>query len=111
MDGQPALGIARVEIARGDNCQLLGSDQVVCPSDYFKDFEENDENEEGVKEEEEEEPMLKKMPGLDFKAYVRQDISSMYQEPPGSRTEQTPAFTGQAGKFVNMSPERLDLYW
>ena len=59
----------------------------------------------------EEDPMLAKMPGLDFKAYRRADISSFYQEERGSRTEKKPNFTGQAGKFVNMSPERLDLYW
>ena len=57
-------------------------------------------------------PLLVPMPdGWDFVAYKRADISSMYQEPPGSRVEQVPDFTGQAGKFVNMSPERLDLYW
>lgn len=61
-------------------------------------------------EEEDKDPMLKKMPN-GFDAYVRKDISSMYQEEPGSRIEKTPKFKGQAGKFVNMSPERLSLYW
>jgi prolyl 4-hydroxylase len=56
-------------------------------------------------------PYLKKMPDYDFYAYVRKDISSFYQEEWGSRDEHTPAFKGQAGKFVNMSPDRLDLYW
>jgi hypothetical protein len=56
-------------------------------------------------------PMLARMPGLDFMAYKRPDISSMYREAPGSRHEKIPSFKGQAGKFVNMSPERLDLYW
>ena len=56
-------------------------------------------------------PMLAKMPGLDFMAYKRADISAMYNEAPGSRQETIPSFKGQAGKFVNMSPERLDLYW
>ena len=56
-------------------------------------------------------PMLAKMPDYDFWAYRRADISSFYQEPPGTRVEQTPSFNGQAGKFVNMSPEKLDLYW
>ena len=62
---------------------------------------------------EKEDPMLATMPGefSHFKAYRRADISSFYQEPPGSRIEQTPSFTGQAGKFVNMSPERLELHW
>eukprot|EP00934_Nitzschia_sp_Nitz4_P004919 Nitzschia sp. Nitz4//scaffold193_size40683//33718//35395//NITZ4_007505-RA/size40683-augustus-gene-0.58-mRNA-1//-1//CDS//3329540297//4909//frame0 len=59
----------------------------------------------------EDDPMLEQMPGLDFKAYRRADISSFYREAPGSRVEQEPKFNGQAGKFVNMSPERLDLYW
>lgn len=64
-----------------------------------------------VEEEGEEDPMLMQMPDVDFKAYVRKDISAMYGEEPGSRKEKTPKFTGQAGKFVNMSPERLSLYW
>ena len=55
--------------------------------------------------------MLRKMPGYDFKAYVRADISSFYQEPPGSRTEFEPSFNGQAAKFVNMSPDKVGLYW
>ena len=63
-------------------------------------------------EPDEEDPMLQPMPGMpDFKAYIRQDISTFYREEPGSRTEQEPSFRGQAGKFVNMSPERLSLYW
>lgn len=61
--------------------------------------------------EDEEDPMLQQMPDVDFKAYVRRDISSFYGEDPGSRTEKKPSFRGQAGKFVNMSPERLSLYW
>ena len=57
-------------------------------------------------------PQLALMPGYDnVWAYRRADISSMYREAPGTRTEMPPAFTGQAGKFVNVSPERLDLYW
>lgn len=59
----------------------------------------------------EQDPMLERMPNLNFKAYKRADISSMYREPAGSRVEQTPDFVGQAGKFVNMGPKRLDLYW
>lgn len=61
--------------------------------------------------EDEEDPMLMQMPDIDFKAYVRKEISSMYGEEPGSRVEATHSFTGQAGKFVNMSPERVSLYW
>lgn len=58
-------------------------------------------------------PLLRPMPEpfSHFHAYTRADISSFYQEPAGSRVEQEPAFPGQAGKFVNMSPERLELHW
>lgn len=54
---------------------------------------------------------LKKMPDYDFMAYVRRDVATFYQQEEGSKTETAPKFKGQAGKFVNMSPERLDLYW
>ena len=43
--------------------------------------------------------------------YVRPDISSFYREPPGSRTAVKSSFNGLAGKFINMSPEHLTLYW
>jgi len=73
----------------------------------------DDDTVKGQQQERGEDPMLVSMPGefSHFKVYRRADISSFYQEPPGSRTERTPAFTGQAGKFVNMSPERLELHW
>ena len=60
-----------------------------------------------------EDPMLETMTfkGIEFKAYKRADISSMYREPEGSRTEVKPKFKGQAGKFVNQSPEILELHW
>lgn len=58
-----------------------------------------------------EDPMLEEMPTADFKAYRRRDISSMYQELPGTRIERNPKFQGIAAKFVNMSPQRLDLMW
>jgi hypothetical protein len=59
-------------------------------------------------EDDEEDPMLQAMPNTDsFKAYVRADISSFYGLPPGSLKEKHPEFNGQAGKFVNMSPEML----
>lgn len=62
--------------------------------------------------EEEEDPMLKTMPGTSgFKAYVRADIASMYGLEPGSIVEQNPKFNGQAGKFVNMSPNTVSLWW
>jgi hypothetical protein len=35
-------------------------------------------------------PMLQKMPGTDFQAYVRADIASFYQQAPGSMKEEIP---------------------
>jgi hypothetical protein len=66
-------------------------------------------------EDEEIDPMLKPMP-IDqppyFKnVYTRADISSFYRDEPGSRVEKVPKFKGQAGKFTNMSPHRMGLYW
>ena len=59
--------------------------------------------------------MLKPMP-IDrppyyYDVYVRKDISSFYREEPGTCTEVKPAYNGQAVKFVNMSPYRMDLLW
>ena len=87
-------------------CGIEGGDQVCGVS-----FSDTSHWSTAVDIEDEEDPMLQKMPDFDFKAYVRQDISSFYGEKPGSRTEKQPSFRGQAGKFVNMSPERLSLYW
>lgn len=56
-------------------------------------------------------PNLKRIPGTDFDAYVRADIATYYREEPGSRVEAVPSSPGQAGKFINMSPERVSLYW
>ncbi|CAB9497067.1 Probable prolyl 4-hydroxylase [Seminavis robusta] len=66
-------------------------------------------------EDDEVDPMLKPMP-IDqppfYKnVYTRADISSFYGEEPGSRVEKTPSFQGQAGKFINVSPHRMELYW
>lgn len=54
---------------------------------------------------------LQKMPDYDFMACVKRDVASFYEEEEGSMVEEKPKFRGQASKFVNMSPERLDLYW
>jgi prolyl 4-hydroxylase len=62
-------------------------------------------------ESETKDPMLRRMPTFDFDAYVRADVSTFYQEPPGTREEFEPDFEGQAGKFVNLSPDRVTLYW
>lgn len=59
----------------------------------------------------EKDPMLHKIPGLDFEAYVRADIATFYNKQPGTVQELQPVFNGQAGKFVNISPEPLALYW
>lgn len=78
-------------------------EQHEFPSAYSS-FEEN-------KEEEEEDVLLQTMPGTDFKAYVRADIATFYGKEPGSLIEQTPIFNGQAGKFINMSPQKVSLWW
>jgi len=63
----------------------------------------------------EKDPMLQPMaidrPPYFFDVNKRADISSFYREEPGSRQEKTPAFKGQAGKFINISPHRVNLYW
>jgi hypothetical protein len=59
----------------------------------------------------EQDPMLKLIPGTDFKAYVRADVATFYGQEPGSMKERKPSFKGQAGKFINMSPDRVWLYW
>jgi hypothetical protein len=51
------------------------------------------------------------MPDYDFMACVQRDVALFYEEEEGSMVEKKPEFKGQASKFVNMSPERLDLYW
>lgn len=47
----------------------------------------------------------------EFDFYVTPDVSTFYQEEPGSRTPVTPKFNGISGKFVNMSPVRVEWYW
>lgn len=43
--------------------------------------------------------------------YVQPDISTFYNEPPGTRQKVQPKFHGLAGKFINLSPTYLTLYW
>jgi hypothetical protein len=43
--------------------------------------------------------------------YVSPDISTFYQEPPGSRTVLKPKFHGMFGKFINLSPESVRVWW
>lgn len=46
-----------------------------------------------------------------FMAYVVPDVSTFYRAPPGKREIRTPKFKGIAGKFFNLSPERMKLFW
>lgn len=47
-----------------------------------------------------------------FLAYVVPDVSSFYQgAEPGSKKANQPSFNGLAGKFFNLSPERMKLFW
>ena len=56
-------------------------------------------------------PSLLKMPHRDFKAYVRPDVATFYQKEPRSMRPSSHVFNGQAGKFINLTPDRLGLYW
>ncbi len=47
----------------------------------------------------------------EFLAYVEPDVSLFYQEKAGSRKKQVPAHNGWAAKFVNMSTQRVKLFW
>ena len=64
------------------------------------------------------EPNLKKMTvtlggtyNETFYAYMTPDVSTFYNETPGQRKAKTPLFTGQFGKFINMSPDRVKVHW
>lgn len=46
-----------------------------------------------------------------FWAYVRPDVSTFYQQEPGSKTALTPNFIGQFAKFINLSPKVIRVYW
>jgi prolyl 4-hydroxylase len=43
--------------------------------------------------------------------YVQPDVSTFYNEPPGTRQKKAMRFHGMAGKFINISPTYLSLYW
>jgi hypothetical protein len=107
---QPGVGAAsQAYLDRKQQCHSLEMISEECKVDYFATRLPSGEL--ISNEDEEEDPMLEKMPSVDFKAYRRADISYMYQETPGSRVEKEPDFPGLAGKFVNMSPQRLDLMY
>lgn len=47
-----------------------------------------------------------------FEAYVQPDVSTFYGEEAGARgMPKKPRFNGLAGKFVNMSPQSVKLFW
>lgn len=46
-----------------------------------------------------------------FSAYVTPDVAEFYNETAGSRKAVAPAFAGLFGKFVNLSRERVLLFW
>jgi hypothetical protein len=65
---------------------------------------------------------MKKIPNVDFEAFVRPNISTYYRhadiDPVGSDSssgaifdELEPDFVGVSGKFVNMSPCPTSLWW
>lgn len=111
---QPGIIGALHQLDRQENA-VVGKDTAVCSSggNLISDLSCHDKADfvSDKNQEEEVDPMLEEMPGFNFKAYKRADISSFYNEPPGSRMEATPSFNGQASKFQNMANERLDLYW
>jgi hypothetical protein len=110
-NGEPRLA-SMIQLDRRQQCSVLDFAGVSsCGSDTDVVVEPHRSEMLSVASRPEEDPMLAKMPGIDFMAYRRADISTIYGEAPGSRQEKVPAFQGQAGKFVNMSPERLDFYW
>jgi hypothetical protein len=46
-----------------------------------------------------------------FWAYVPPDVSTFYQQEPGSKNALKPNFIGQFAKFVNLSPKVVRFYW
>ncbi len=46
-----------------------------------------------------------------FLAYIPPDVSTFYREEPFSRKAVTPRFNGQFGKFINLSPKEITIYW
>jgi prolyl 4-hydroxylase len=46
-----------------------------------------------------------------FWAYVTPDVSTFYQDPPGTRRLQKPKFHGQFAKFINLSNKPVQVWW
>jgi prolyl 4-hydroxylase len=104
VDAQPVVNEAYV-----DRCADNSLGECYLPLDDYR--KEDAENFEHDLVDPEQDPMLKLIPGTDFKAYVRADVATFYGQEPGSMKERKPSFKGQAGKFINMSPDRVSLYW
>lgn len=111
-DAQPALHLQ--EPGAIDRCiGVTGEDCKNAPSLYDDlTSDETGATDSVTEDDEEEDPMLQEVPGYEnFKAYVRADVSTFYGEEPGSRAEYEPSYQGVAAKFVNMSPDTVELYW
>jgi hypothetical protein len=46
-----------------------------------------------------------------FLAYIPPDVSTFYGDKPFSRKAVAPKFNGQFGKFINLSPDPIRIYW
>jgi hypothetical protein len=46
-----------------------------------------------------------------FQAYITPDVSTFYNESIGSKHAVKPSFTGQFGKFINLSPNSVRVHW
>ena len=85
VDAQPVINEAYIDRC-ADNS--LG-ECFLSLDDYRKEDAENFEHDlvDPVQD-----PMLKLIPGTDFKAYVRADVATFYGQEPGSMKERTPSF-------------------
>jgi hypothetical protein len=46
-----------------------------------------------------------------FYAYVTPDVATFYNQTPGSMTPKKPRFSGLFGKFINLGPDSVRVYW
>jgi hypothetical protein len=46
-----------------------------------------------------------------FYAYVTPDVATFYNETPGRKKAKTPRFKGLFGKFINLGPDSVRVYW
>lgn len=86
-----------LETLPSEQCLTIQGDQVACETQGPQGTERD--------------PMLRRMPGYDFDAYVRADVATFYQKEPGTMTESDHNFLGQGAHFVNMSPSTVSVYW